>query len=458
MRYTIIVFISLGMLLGSCEKEPVDPPISDNEYINAWILEEMDFWYLYQTAINPDIDQTLDPTLYFSSQLDLGDRFSFISESAQELQNNLQGISLDPGFEFIPYRVSQTSDQVILQIAYVKPSSPAAEAGIRRGDIIVEINGQEINITNFPSLAGALNQTAELGFGSPASLTVTSTKTITPVVYNENPIHLDTVYSLEGRNVGYLVLNRFINGIEDNPQLYRNELLSVFADFKAKGVTDLVLDLRYNPGGSISNAITLGSLIASNVTGSDIFTRTQFNDEVQELILNDPSLGEDFVTDYFEDLPESLNGQVSELYVLTSSRTASASELLINGLKPYMPVFLIGDTTNGKNVGSITLSEPDDERITYGMQPIVLFYFNRDGTADFGNGFAPDIVNLDNNLNKLPLGDINESLLSIALNDISGISVRQKSLDIYPKPLEIGVIPPALFEMKNTELKQIQDR
>jgi len=109
------------------------------------------------------------------------------------------------------------------------------------------------------------------------------------------------------------------------------------------------------------------------------------------------------------------------VYILTGSRSASASELLINGLRPYMDVFLIGNKTVGKNVGSISLYEENDAKNTWGMQPIVTKSFNSLDQSDYDNGFNPQILDADNSLFLYPLGDPRERLLNRALKEITGL-------------------------------------
>ena len=102
-------------------------------------------------------------------------------------------------------------------------------------------------------------------------------------------------------------------------------------------------------------------------------------------------------------------------------------ELLINGLKPFMNVFLVGDTTIGKNVGSISLYEPDDPKNKWGMQPIVVKSYNSANESNYSEGFFPDIVNEDNRLSLKPLGDTDEELLSLAIDHITGGSGARRS-------------------------------
>jgi carboxyl-terminal processing protease len=198
---------------------------------------------------------------------------------------------------------------------------------------------------------------------------------------------------------------------------------AVFADFKAQGITDLVLDLRYNSGGSETASQNLASLIAPGVNNTKIFCRREYNEEVEEAIVNDPDAGPEFLTTKFLNKSENVGSLLGgRVFILTSSRSASASELVINGLKPYMDVFLIGDVTYGKNVGSISLYEEDDPRNTWGMQPIVVKVFNSQNQSNYGNGFTPDILNEDNSIYVYPLGDVRENLLQAAVEQITGTS------------------------------------
>ena len=144
--------------------------------------------------------------------------------------------------------------------------------------------------------------------------------------------------------------------------------------------------------------------------------------QVENEIISDPNAGESFLlsrlTAKAQNIGEHLSGRV---YVLTGSRTASASELIINGLKPYMEVFLIGDVTYGKNVGSISLYDENDSRNTWGMQPIVVKVYNSLNQSDYSQGFSPDVEDKDNNLYIYPLGDLREELLSKAIEKITGV-------------------------------------
>ena len=96
-----------------------------NSHVNSWILENMEYWYLWNEELPAKTDKNLDPEAYFASLLHEDDRFSWIQENYQELLNSLQGISKEAGYEYVLYREKEGSDQLLMQVKYIKPSSPA---------------------------------------------------------------------------------------------------------------------------------------------------------------------------------------------------------------------------------------------------------------------------------------------------------------------------------------------
>jgi len=303
-----------------------------------------------------------------------------------------------------------------------------------RGDIFYKINSTQITTANYQTLLTAT--------GSPYTLNVKRYNTDTqalisdqlyslvPVELAENPVLMDSVYSfpVSGKKVGYLVYNFFSPGVGTS-KTYDQEVDNVFSTFKANGVNEVVLDLRFNGGGAISSAINLASLLVPAYTSSKIFVNFQYNNQVQSDIINDPNYGSAYLHQKFIAKTSNIGDNLSRIFVLTSRGTASASELIINGLRPYIPVTTIGDTTYGKNVGSITITDTKNTTNTWGMQPIVLKLTNSSGFSDYTNGFAPDAGNLvlDNHFYLRPLGDIQEPLLNKALNTITN-GTLQKSV------------------------------
>lgn len=405
-----------------------------NEYVNSWIQENMEYWYLWNDGLPEGADKNLDPEAYFDALLSEDDRFSWIQSNYQELLNSLQGISKESGYEFVLYREKEGSENVVLQIVYTKPGSPAATAGLKRGDIVSHIGDQQLTTNNYRNLLSSIKQNhtvrykplivEEQKFAEPKTVSLNA------IEYSENPNYLHRVIETGGQKIGYFVYNFFASGTDSEPGQYDTETDEVFAEFKSQGITDLVVDLRFNSGGSEVSAKNLASLIGSGVDNSKIFLKRQYNDFVQESIIKDKDLGEDYLISHYNNETHNVGNQLrsGKVYILTSSRTASASELVINALKPFMEVFLIGDKTYGKNVGSISLYEEKDPRNLWGMQPIVVKVYNSEDKSDYSTGFAPDVLHPDNSLYLYPLGDEREALLSQAIAQITGTATTARQV------------------------------
>jgi carboxyl-terminal processing protease len=421
-----ICFISI-VALNACKDD--DPaPANENEYVNNWILENMQTWYYWEEKLPASPDKTPAPPDFFESLLATEDRFSWIQEDYEELLNSLQGISKEAGFEFTLYRKDPDTNDVFGQIVYIKPSSPASAAGLKRGDIFNLVNGQQLTISNLDDVLGGLDESFTISYMplniSNRTFGAEQTINLTPVQYTENPNFYHDIIIEGERKIGYFVYNFFATGTDADEGKYDNEVDEIFAGFKAEGITDLVLDLRFNSGGSERSATNLASLIAPNVNSTKVFFKREYNDQIEQEILNDPDLGVAFLSSKFFNKTQNIGSQLTNerVYILTSSRSASASELVINGLKPYMDVFLIGERTYGKNVGSISIYEEDDPKNTWGMQPIVVKAFNSLDQSDYGNGFAPDKENFDNSIYLYPIGNESESMLADAIEAITGTS------------------------------------
>lgn len=367
------------------------------------------------------------------------DRFSWFIEDYEVQEQAFQGIRTRFGFTSKMINLNDGSNKVVILVAMVEPNSPAGEAQMKRGDLISGINGTVLNTSNYSSAYTDLsNETVTLSFvdEQDGKFTQLEDKTMTRALVAANPIHFTKVFNnIGGKKVGYLVYNQFSGSFND-------ELNQAFADFNAAGVEEFVLDLRFNGGGSVLTSSLLASMIYKPA-GRGNFAELKFNQKHtrENDIYRFENSNYIFSTDGDFQGKEDLNrlNSVNRLYVITSGGTASASEMIINGLKPYMSsVKLIGSTTYGKNVGSITLYDaPANDYASktranpthkYAMQPIVFQIFNKNGESDYIQGFAPDIeineYNYWNNL--LPFGDPNEALLKAALDDISGVVSKQE--------------------------------
>ncbi len=343
------------------------------------------------------------------------DKYSVIFNDYSVLEGLLSGNTLNNGMDYgLRYKTGSTTD-IYGWVRYIIPNSDASTKAIYRGNIFFAVNGTPLTIDNYKTLLA--NNTYTVNFAdydggaiTPNGQSVSLTKTNLA----ENPILLSTVINQGTHNIGYLMYNGFYSS-------YDGQLNTVFGSFQSQNVTDLVIDLRYNSGGSINTATKLASMITGQFTGQ-VFAKQQWNAKAQSYYLsNNPgSLENKFMG--------GLNSlQLNKVYILTSKSSASASELLINCLKPFINVVQIGDITTGKNVGSITLYDSPNfgksnlnPSHKYAMQPIVLKIVNKDNFGDYTSGISPTTLFQEDASSLGVLGNNDEPLLNIAINQITG--------------------------------------
>ncbi len=433
-RNTWVLAAIAGLWMTSCKKDetiaPTQPVTStEDQTVNDWVLSEMKKYYYWNDKLPANPNKALKPADFFSSLLYKydavarpdGDRFSWIQESADELKASLSGEVKSTGVEFTLLRRASGSDDVIAQVLYVQPGSPGAAAGVKRGDIIYKVNGQKLTVNNYQNLL--FSPTAfTYGLAKLENRTLVDTdetRSVTASTIQENPVYLDSIYVRNGKTIGYLVYNQFIPGPNGSstPE-YDRRIDQIFSKFKAQGVNELILDFRYNPGGYVSSSVNIASLVGKGVDNSKVYYRMEYNKDIMKEVQAAGQTG-DLIT-RFSNKANNIGGNLQRVFVLTTGRTASASELIINGLKPFMPVVTIGGTTTGKNVGSITLTD-DKGKIKWGIQPIVFKSFNSEGTSEYSAGFKPafEVAETVESRTK-PLGDVNEALLNEALFQITG--------------------------------------
>ncbi|HET9571375.1 MAG TPA: S41 family peptidase [Bacteroidales bacterium] len=450
---SLISLLCFSLLFLACEKgEDVIGSDKNNEYVNAWMMDNLSVIYYWNNMLPKNTDKTLDPEAYFNSIMYWydpvtapdGDRFSWIEKDYNQLIGSLNGIvPHEIGFELNLYYKDKLENDVVGQVTYVKKGTPADSSGVKRGMFFDRVNGTVLTKSNYSNLLNVTSSNVTIGFVEPVfngdgnltGYTSTVEKSLQTVEkYAENPVYKDTVLNLSGHKIGYFVYHFFAPDAGGKDFKYDLELNQVFGRFKTAGVTDLVLDLRYNSGGRVSSARLLASEIVPDLTDSKLFVYYRYNLDYNAAYIK--QYGAEDLKTYFtknvvnddnvsleavNNIGNQLGGKV---YILTGSHTASASEMIINGLKPFMNVVLIGDTTYGKNVASYTLwDEGHTDKNKWGIQPIIAKYFNSLGKSDFTAGFAPNFVVQDAGFNMKEYGDPTEPLLRTALIDIVGNAV-----------------------------------
>jgi carboxyl-terminal processing protease len=423
--WLVLAFTGLA-LLPSCDKDPDLP--AETLVLNYWIWEGMNDFYLWEAfipSLNPNTEP--EPRELFKKILYKDDRDSRIYEDYETLRAMLDGVEVATGMSVYPQMYTQT--QVVAFVEYVVPGTPAADSGIQRGDIILTIDGQTLTQDNYYSLY--YQNTATFGFGEWDGSSINPNGkeiTLNASVQRLNPVLFDKVIEYQGKKIGYLVYTQFTYG-ENNEWL--DDLNAVFENFKSEGVSDVVMDLRYNPGGDLMLTSYIASTLApaSAVQDSAIFINMVWNDRYNQYWA-DSDLDNDGRADgqeseqlRFRMPPSDFNLDLSQVYFLTTGGSASASESLMVGLYPYMDVIQIGTPTYGKCYGSIPVRDWEEpKRHNWVMLPIVIKYSNADGFTDFVDGIEPDFLIPDNLLYAKPFGSLEDPLLAKALEEITGVS------------------------------------
>lgn len=450
MRYlkALILLLVVSSISTSCFEDNDDVQVSASQ-INDFVWKGMNTFYLYKEEV-PDLannrftsdgeyaeylNSYSSPFNLFESlkyEPETVDRFSWLVNDYIALEQFFSGIITSNGMEFGIFGFSPSDTNRYGYVRYVLPNTSAASQGVKRGDIFYGINGTQLTSENWRALTSADNYTINMGSyndnGTPETTddsvdNTSETIALSKAQYTENPIFVNKVLDVAGTKVAYLMYNGF-TGTEQ----FNAELNDTFGMFKSANATELVLDLRYNPGGSVNTAILLASMITGQFTG-DVFSTEEWNAEFQQAFEdeNPELLINRFVNNNSGVALNSLN--LSRVFILTSRSSASASELIINSLEPYINVVQIGTNTRGKYQASRTLYDsPNFSRSganpshTYAMQPLIFKSLNVNGKTDYFNGLSPNQDNfLPESINNLGvLGDENEPLLARAISIIDG--------------------------------------
>lgn len=454
-----LLFLIVFIFFVGCKDDQddiVQVQPTENLEVEDFIYKAMNYVYYWQKDVpnladdkfSNDKEYTAflqsfeEPKDLFDNLQYIQDRFSFITDNYVDLENQLNSISMSNGMKFGLGRISATGSEIFGYVRYVLPNTDAELKGIKRGDIFTHVNGTQLTIENYTNLLFSNSSSYTLDLANISSGQIQNTGirlTLNNSELQEKELHLSKVIDHDGKKVGYIMYN----GFNDTQQ---DDLINVFTNFAAQQIDELVVDLRYNPGGSISTSQFLAGLIAGEHAGK-VFGKIEYNQKLSEYNR------EIEITD------SNIKLGLSRVLFLVTSGTASASEMIINGLNPYLSTVLIGSRTSGKNVGSFIVYDYIDENKTknpnhkWALLPITSGIFNSVDFGDYSDGFQPNI-NLDENLENLGvLGETNEPLLEKALDVISGKVVVGSSLSTNGILSSFENIPVeqgrAIYELQN---------
>lgn len=450
-RCFFLYLFLFSLVFTSCFEDNDDNGALASE-INDFVWKGMNAAYLYKQEI-PDLDNDrfndseeyasylndyTSPENLFESLIyerDNIDKFSLIVDNYIELEQYLSGVSLSNGLNYGLVYLPNSNNEIFGYVRYVNNGSAADLANINRGDIFRSIDNIPLSIDNYSDLlsqeiytvnfANYFNNDTEDISDDIIELNDINIE-LQKVPLIKNPVHHYSTLDYSGGKIGYLMYNQFVSNYDDY-------LKTIFSEFKSNSVDELILDLRYNPGGSINSAIVLASLITGQFE-NEIFNTEQWNNDIQNYWINN---NPEYLINRFTTFQSSLN--LSRVFILTTRSSASASELIINCLKPYINVVQIGTPTYGKYQASVTLYDSENfsnqnvnRSHNYALQPLVLKTLNVNGVTDYYNGINPDYEYEERAFDMGQVGDLNEPMLNFTLDIIES----RISFDLKPELFE----------------------
>ena len=374
----------LFIIFHSCSKVEInDNLIVNNEIYN--LMQDIYLWYEYVPEVNVITFETPYELMDYLKYKPL-DKWSFVMPKDEYLLYFEEGEMIGHGLLL----GTDSSDRI--RVSFVYTSAEAFEQGVRRSWIVDKINDVVVTRDNFSDLIGP----AEIGIrnkfdfinngGEAVSLyLIKETLDITPVLHYE-------IIARNDKLIGYIVFQDFIDAA-------LSELDNVFTEFTNNNIDELIIDLRYNAGGSLSIAEYLAGWIAGYKYSDRVFIKLLHNNKHTDL-------------DTIINVPYKENGlDLERIFFIATNSTASASELLINGLEPFMDVILIGDNTHGKPAGMYVIPFAN---YNYVVLPVCFKFTNGDDEGDFYDGLVPDSYSEDD-ITK-DFGDPEEDCLEETLN------------------------------------------
>ncbi|WP_264537461.1 S41 family peptidase [Flavobacterium sp. N1736] len=423
--YGVILLIEV-IILSSCSTDDLEQDYTEgtNEYTNEWMYQQMKKYYLWNDAMPNQGDLSVNPKEYFARLVKSDDRFSYaIHPNLPETApiNLRQKFGFDVSF-------MQYESKVYGVILYALYDSPAKNNGLTRGQLITSVDGVELTVSNYDNIyknmvtATQLNlklisYSAQSGFFNAKQVSLMQG-------FSFSQLLLSQVITNGNTKIGYVEIPHFDVGMA---KLF----MQTFQELKNKEITEIILDLRYNGGGDIASATALSIILAPNIKSGDLFIEFEGNKNggiVKQSFQQALESNEKSIT--FDAL-RNAHPNIQKVYILCGKHTASASEIIINNLSPFMDVVTIGEKTIGKDVAGFPI---EDDRISgtqgWVLYPSIYKLFNSRHEGSYSAGINPS-VNADElqNPEVFALGNRSEILLNTAINNISGNTGKMKMIE-----------------------------
>lgn len=435
---TATMFLLGSVLLWSCSKDNDGPPTPSGPVtaaeINRWILDSMRYFYYWKDGLPAAADQSMAAPAYFTQLKNAADRFSFLYDPAVIATYPVSLRSVY-GMEATVINDAKAPGGALGVIQLVQPGSPAASKELKRGLLFTRINGQLLNAGNAASLLSALSadRKGDLTLATRdanGNITETTIQKVSAGGITEEPaVQQSLILNATTPKTAYLCFNYF-------DDLQSDALLRTFSDYRQQGVQQLVLDLRYSPGGSIAVAAALCALLGNHIESGSVFAKYAGNSRLGNRVMSFqqaialPERGTALTFDQIK--PIQL--QLSKVYILTGTHTASAAEMIVNNLQPYTTVIQIGSTTLGKDEGMVTIADGrSPQRIPWVLMPVTYKLQNATGNGGYNKGITPAYpVDELSSLPLQPLGNAADPLIAKALQLIGVPGGRLENIPLTP--------------------------
>ena len=451
MKKYLYIIAGLFIITG-CLKDNTGDDYYENipvwGYVNTFARNMINIYYLWQSDISAQLDASKwsaeeNPIDKVKDIKYKDDYWTMLTDDYDSFYSSVSGVETTCGLEFKLYIYGEdNSDRLCGVVTYTYENSPARNAGLERGDVFVRIDGKELTMDNYADIIygtiyGGKTSTLEMNDGRSIILT--------PVKMYENPVNTYKIIDLGVKKIGYLHYTSFtLDSCED--------IIKVCKIFRQEGISELVLDLRYNGGGYVITSELIASMLApeADVEAGSVLSTMVYNKNLTEYF---ESRGEDtnsyFKTDhsYTDDSGKTVthstkdaNIGINKIYALVTGNSASASESLLCSLYPYIDIVTIGQKTHGKYCSGLMMAaesfyttysdqlgkeysaEGLKKTENWGLYVMFGRFADKDGkTRCMPNGIIPDFEVIDNPSEAYPLGDTRESLLSYAISLSQGI-------------------------------------